>query len=282
MYTSLQTSKTNVMRRQVILWGTPALLATLWVVSCKKDDNTTPQTNQTLQVTATLNGQSVRPVATGSTSTANFIGTIDPNSRVLTYTLTYSAGLVPISAYLYRITNLADSSGVADLALISGLSGGIIGGPGSGSSTTPGSGTSTTPGSGTSTTPGSGTATGPGSGTSTIPGSGTATDPGSGTSTTPGSGTSTTPGSGSSTTPGSGSSTTPGSGSSTTPGSGSSTTPGSGTSTGTGSTTITSPYTGSLTLTQAKIDSMRNGYYYISIGTNAFPGGEIRGRVRVQ
>ncbi len=248
------------MKKQVIRWATPVVLATLWVVACKKDDNTTPQ-NQTLQVTATLNGQGVRPVTTSSLATGSFTGTIDPSTYVMTYTLTYSTGLTPTSAYLYRITNVADSSGVRDLSLISGLFDGGITGPGSGSTTSPGSGTSTGVGSGTSTGVGSGTSTGVGSGTSTGVGSGTSTGTGSGTATGTGSGTATGTGTGSGT---------------------GTTGTGTGTTTGTGSTTVTSPYSGTVTLTAAKVDSMRNGYYYISIGTGNYPNGEIRGRVRVQ
>lgn len=230
------------MKKQSFIWTTSVLVLLLVAYACKKDDNNTTPQNQTLQVSATLNGQGVHPTATYSTATGNLSGTIDPNSLVMTYTLTYSAGLMPTSAYLYRITNLADNSGIADMALISGLIGGTP--------TYPGSGTSTNPGRGTLTGPGSGTLTGPGSGTSTDPISGTSTDPGSGTLTGPGSGTSTNPGSG--------------------------------TTTGIGSLMVTSPYSGTVTLTQAKVDSLKNGYYYISIGSSLYPAGEIRGRVRAQ
>ncbi|WP_246168987.1 hypothetical protein [Rudanella paleaurantiibacter] len=103
------------------------------------------------------------------------------------------------------------------------------------------------------------------------------TTPGSGTSTTPGSGTSTTPGSGTSTTPGSGTSTTPGSGTSTTPGSGTSTTPGSGTAVA-----ITSPLSGTVSVSASRADSISRGLYRINIRTTTAPTGEIGGIIRTQ
>ena len=96
------------------------------------------------------------------------------------------------------------------------------------------------------------------------------TNPSSGTSTSPGSSTSTTPGSGTSTTPGSSTSTTPGSGTSTSPGS------------GTGVTLLTSPLSGTVSLTQSRADSIRNGYYGVTIRSDSYPYGALTGTVKAQ
>ncbi|MBO0947588.1 CHRD domain-containing protein [Fibrella forsythiae] len=46
---------------------------------------------------------------------------------------------------------------------------------------------------------------------------------------------------------------------------------------------LTSPIIGtSSTLTQAKVDSMKNGFYYANIHTNNYPNGAIRGNVTRQ
>jgi hypothetical protein len=92
-------------------------------------------------------------------------------------------------------------------------------------------------------------------------------------------------GSGTSTTPGSGTSTGTGSGTSTTPGSGTSTGTGSGTSTGTGSgsaVTLTSPLTGSLSVSPARADSLLRGLYRINIRSAANPNGEIGGIIQTR
>lgn len=43
---------------------------------------------------------------------------------------------------------------------------------------------------------------------------------------------------------------------------------------------LASPITGTATLTnQARVDSMKNGFYYVNIHTNNFPAGAIRGNI---
>jgi hypothetical protein len=238
--------------------------------ACNDDSDTNPVVaTGPYQLTATLS----QPTSTSGTPTAGtgtFSGTLDQTSNQFSYSVTF-AGISPTAVTMDPVSSsVSTGTGTGTSSFANSI---LLAGAFPTTSTTPGSGTSTTPGSGTSTTPGSGTTTTPGSGTSTTPGSGTSTTPGSGTSTTPGSGTSTTPGSGTSTTPGSGTSTTPGSGTSTAPGSG--------TSTGTG-VTLTSPLSGTLTVTQSRADSIRNGLYQINIRTAANPNGELRGTVQVR
>ncbi|MBO0936064.1 CHRD domain-containing protein [Fibrella sp. HMF5335] len=43
--------------------------------------------------------------------------------------------------------------------------------------------------------------------------------------------------------------------------------------------TLASPIVGTTTLTQARVDSMKNGFFYANIHTNDFPGGAIRGNL---
>lgn len=44
---------------------------------------------------------------------------------------------------------------------------------------------------------------------------------------------------------------------------------------------LTSPITGQTTLTsQARVDSMKNGFYYANLHTRAYPAGEIRGDIK--
>lgn len=44
---------------------------------------------------------------------------------------------------------------------------------------------------------------------------------------------------------------------------------------------LTSPITGQTTLaSQARVDSMKNGFYYANLHTRAYPAGEIRGDIR--
>ncbi|WP_080240059.1 CHRD domain-containing protein [Spirosoma rigui] len=43
---------------------------------------------------------------------------------------------------------------------------------------------------------------------------------------------------------------------------------------------LTSPITGSTTLTQSKMDSLKNGFYYVNLHSTAYPNGEIRGDIK--
>jgi hypothetical protein len=44
--------------------------------------------------------------------------------------------------------------------------------------------------------------------------------------------------------------------------------------------TLTSPIVGSTTLTQAKMDSLKAGFYYANLHSAAYPNGEIRGDIK--
>lgn len=79
------------------------------------------------------------------------------------------------------------------------------------------------------------------------------------------------------TNPGSGTTTSPGSGTTTSPGSGSSTSPGSGSAV-----VITTPWSGTTTLTESRADSLQRGLYQLKLRSAAYPYGEIGGVVRVQ
>ena len=87
----------------------------------------------------------------------------------------------------------------------------------------------------------------------------------------------TNPGSGTSTSPGSGTSTNPGSGTSTNPGSGTSTSPGSGTAV-----TLTSPLSGTVSLSQTQANNLTGGQYQLTIRSTAYPNGELTGPVRIR
>lgn len=43
---------------------------------------------------------------------------------------------------------------------------------------------------------------------------------------------------------------------------------------------LTSPIVGSTTLTQAKMDSLKNGFFYANLHSAAYPNGEIRGDIK--
>lgn len=216
--------------------------------ACKKEDNPTTVSNGT-QLTATLSSQPGSTSSTTSTATGTFLGQLDQSSTVLSYTITYPASVVPTAVSLdpaSTSTSLATGTSPYSNSI-------LLAGSFSTTTTNPGSGTSTSPGSGTSTSPGSGTSTSPGSGTSTSPGSGTSTNPGSGTSTNPGSGTSTSPGSGTSTSPGSGT-----------------------------AVTLTSPLSGTVSLSSTQANNLTGGQYQLTIRSAAYPNGELTGPVRIR
>lgn len=79
------------------------------------------------------------------------------------------------------------------------------------------------------------------------------------------------------TNPGSGTSTTPGSGTTTNPGSGTSTSPGSGTAI-----TLTSPLSGTVSLSQTQANYLTGGQYQLTIRSATYPNGELAGIVRIR
>ncbi len=60
---------------------------------------------------ATLNGASEKPTSNTSTAGGTFAGVIDPATRVLSYTVTYS-GLTPTAGHLHRVTAANGTGGV--------------------------------------------------------------------------------------------------------------------------------------------------------------------------
>jgi len=56
-----------------------------------------------IRLKATLNGASEKPTPVTSSGTGTFTGLVDPVTRVLSYTVTYS-GLTPVMGHLHRIT----------------------------------------------------------------------------------------------------------------------------------------------------------------------------------
>ena len=63
--------------------------------------------------TATLNGASEKPTSTTSTATGEFVGVVDPATKVLSYTVTYE-GLSPVAGHIHRVTN-DDGTGPPDI-----------------------------------------------------------------------------------------------------------------------------------------------------------------------
>lgn len=115
------------MNKKTILLSLTALLsAGLLFTSCLNDENpytvglgTTPSTVTSL--TATLNGASEKPTSTTSTVTGNFTGSLNETTRVLSYTVTYSA---PFSSsltggHLHRITSTTAMTGGVEIPFTS-------------------------------------------------------------------------------------------------------------------------------------------------------------------
>lgn len=63
--------------------------------------------------TATLNGASEKPTPTTSTATGEFVGVLDPATKVLSYTVTYD-GLSPVAGHIHRVTS-DDGTGPPDI-----------------------------------------------------------------------------------------------------------------------------------------------------------------------
>ncbi len=69
--------------------------------------------NGPIKLKATLSGAAERP-ATPSTATGAFAGIIDPVTRVLNYTVTYS-GLTPSAGHLHRVNNSTTGNGPVEI-----------------------------------------------------------------------------------------------------------------------------------------------------------------------
>ncbi|MBC8156156.1 MAG: CHRD domain-containing protein [Bacteroidetes bacterium] len=82
--------------------ATALSLATVFLTSCDDEPGQPPVSN-VVQLRATLTGAAERPTPNNSMATGSFTGSIDTVSRVLTYTVTYS-GFTPIMGHLHRIT----------------------------------------------------------------------------------------------------------------------------------------------------------------------------------
>ena len=59
--------------------------------------------NGPIRLNAALSGAAERPTPVPSLATGTFVGVVDPATRVLSYTVTYS-GLSPVAGHLHRIT----------------------------------------------------------------------------------------------------------------------------------------------------------------------------------
>ncbi len=80
--------------------------------------------NGPIQLTASMSGAAEKPTPNASTATGAFKGVIDPSTRVLSYTVTYS-GLTPTMGHLHRI-NAANGAGPVEIPFAS-LASPIIG-----------------------------------------------------------------------------------------------------------------------------------------------------------
>lgn len=73
--------------------------------------------NGPVRLAAALSGAAERPTPNASTATGAFAGVIDPSTRVLSYTVTYS-GLTPAMGHLHRI-NAANGNGPVEVPFTS-------------------------------------------------------------------------------------------------------------------------------------------------------------------
>lgn len=110
------------MNAKSTIWSVAALVAmSLAFTSCgtKKEsttDNETAMTDESsanTRFTATLNGASEKPASTTSTATGEFVGELDPATKMLSYTVTYQ-GLTPTAGHIHRITK-DDGTGPPDI-----------------------------------------------------------------------------------------------------------------------------------------------------------------------
>ncbi len=231
--------------RKVILTATAFILG-LAFYACNKT-NTNPAPDIPVWITATLTNQGVSGATVSSSATAFFTGLVAKGYATSGFSGSNTMGSTPYANTLnYSITYVGTTPTAITLEPVSSV-------PASGSALINGSillwgslkpSITTSPGSGTVAMPGSGTVTVPSGTTTTVPGSGTTTGSSSSTATTPGSST---------------------------------TTPGSTTVVG-----ITSPYTGVLGLSQARTDSLKQGFYTITIRSADYPTGELRGTIHTR
>ena len=77
-----------------------------------------------IRLNAVASGAQERPNPVASTATGTFVGVVDPATRVLSYTVTYS-GLTPVAGHLHRITQ-ANGNGPVEVPFAS-LASPIIG-----------------------------------------------------------------------------------------------------------------------------------------------------------
>lgn len=66
-----------------------------------------------IRLTATLSGAAEKPLPVASAATGAFVGVVDPTTRMLSYTVTYS-GLTPTMGHLHRI-NAANGTGPVEI-----------------------------------------------------------------------------------------------------------------------------------------------------------------------
>ncbi len=72
------------------------------LISCQDEVNQ-PTTSNVVLLRASMTGAAERPTPNNSTATGAFTGSLDTTTRVLSYTVTYS-GLTPTMGHLHRIT----------------------------------------------------------------------------------------------------------------------------------------------------------------------------------
>lgn len=77
-----------------------------------------------IKLTAAMSGAAEKPTPNASTATGAFTGIVDPATRVLSYTVTYS-GLAPVAGHLHRV-NAAIGTGPVEIPF-PGLASPIIG-----------------------------------------------------------------------------------------------------------------------------------------------------------
>lgn len=70
-----------------------------------------------IKLSATLSGMAERPTPVASAATGTFAGVVDPVTRVLNYTVTYS-GLAPVAGHLHRI-NASNGNGPVEFPFAS-------------------------------------------------------------------------------------------------------------------------------------------------------------------